>query len=607
MPGIVGIFSPEGVSAELGKSFSRMCESLRHLPNQTVSSHTYANLLLGRVDLGIFQANMHPREDNDVLAFIWGELLNPQVERRELLNDYVRVDENISDLDFATELFRKHDSDFASYLRGSFSVFILDKRHRKLILASDRFGLRPLYYYSSGKEFVFSSEVNAILRYPGLNKRVNTAGLADFFCFGFVTGNKTFIRDVEMLPPSMVLSVGCGGIKTKAYWRLVFSENLDTSREDDYVDGLADVIRTSVKANMTGDFRFGLPLSGGLDSRTIAACLRKDTYPVLAYTWGMPNSEEVRIARRVANKLGLSHHNLHRTPEELVENFAKSVIMTDGMIPGNLPLGNFLYERAFARQVDICLDGMQSICMVSPLRRALTDDMIFEALPAPGLQSVLIAPSYSKFQALSAASKDAVCACTPGINPVNRFQYLDIMHKQRRLDSFGLLVKRNFVEVRSPLFDYRVIDFIQQTPPALRRQRYLYYKAFCRISPELAAIKTTGTMVPVTYPYWLQLAGRIKQGIRTRLYATCDKIGLPFDRHSISDWGIDYNFWYKESKATKQFIREVLAPSSTKHCDHLDPAGIQELLNTHFRGGRNYADIINRLLTYVIWTQMWRN
>src|SRR5262249_39177084 len=308
------------------------------------------------------------------------------------------------------------------------------------------------------------------------------------------------------------------------YWDLAFLEELEALTESDYVDQLANTIKDCVRANMEGEYRFGLPLSGGMDSRTIAACIPKEKYPILVYTWGMEHSPEVQTAKRIAETLGLSHHNMHRTPEQFVENFEKSVMMSDGMIIGNLPLGNFLFEEAFMPHVDICLDGMQSICLMYPLGAGTlkNDNEIFEQLipsiSTQTLKTILSEHYYKIFNDFVLASKEEIKASTNATHPLNRHHYFDITQNQRRLDNFGHLIKRNFVETRTPLFDYPIIDLIQRIPPTLRKQRYIYYKAFCRISPELAKIKDVGTMLPVNYPYWLHILGRIKKGLKVRVY-----------------------------------------------------------------------------------------
>ena len=335
-------------------------------------------------------------------------------------------------------------------------------------IVNDRFGFQTPILSFIRNELVFSSEVKAILKYRRLKKAVNSAGLADFFHFGFVTGDKTFFDGIEMFPPSAAAIFQNPYLQIKKYWNLAFTDKeTQTRREEVYhIDRLAAAIQDSVRANTEGDFRFGLPLSGGLDSRTIAACIPRDRYPVPIYTWGTPNSAEVQIAKKVAETLGLEHRNLHRTPEEFVENFEKAVLMTDGMIPANLPLGNFLYERSFAPRVDICLDGMQSISVVhaigsKPLNEEKVLDQITLRLPGEALKSVLARPFYTRFDELAALSGKRLKESISTLHPINGCQFLDTTEKQRRLDNFGVLVKRNFVEVRSPLFDYPIIDVIQ--------------------------------------------------------------------------------------------------------------------------------------------------
>jgi asparagine synthase (glutamine-hydrolysing) len=611
MPGIVGVFSSDRLSSESEQSFPAMCESLRHTARQKLSGYRYKSLLLGRVDLGIIQINIDQRETEYVIAFIWGELVNPQCERKELLKGTCDTRKNIDDLDFLIGLFSKSKYECATYLRGSFNAFIVDKQRRALTIVSDRFGFRPLYYYSSGNELIFSSEVKAILKHRGIKKVVNPAGIADFFHYGFVTGDKTFFNGIEMFPPGGIAFFEKKQLRIKKYWNLIFTENESAAcrKESDYIDELAGAIKDSVKANTVGGFRFGLPLSGGLDSRAIAACIPSDTYPVLIYTWGMPNSREVQIAKKIAESLGLEHHNLRRTPEEFVDNFEKSVIMTDGMISGNLPLGNFLYEGSFAPYVDICLDGMQSICVVHPIRpRPLNKANILEQLTvklsAESLKTILADSCYHRFNELAAESGEEFKESITALHPINGYQLLDITQKQRRLDNFGVVVKRNFVEVRSPLFDYPVMDVVQRIPPALRKQRYVYYKAFAHISPELAKIRNVVTTVPISSPHWLQLAGRVTKGLKSKVYSTFyEKVGINYDRHKLSDWGIDFGCWYNESEAIKRFMKEVLSSENIRHCEHLNPKGVDQILEAQSTGTKIYTETINRLLTYAIWSK----
>src|SRR5262249_10208909 len=97
-------------------------------------------------------------------------------------------------------------------------------------------------------------------------------------------------------------------------------------------------------------------------------------------------------------------------------------------------------------------------------------------------------------------------------------------------------------------------------------------------------------------------------GLKPRIFrALYEKAGINYNRHKLSDWGIDYDFWHIESTSVRHFVRRVLATESIKDCEHLNPKGIEQILDAQFTGKTNNADIINRLLTYVIWNKTFLN
>lgn len=610
MPGIVGVFSPDGLLSEDRSAFFFLTESLKHMPWQKTVNNAYKHLFLGRVDLGIFEGNVNPKTSEDrIVAAIFGELLNPLNERRSLIGwPEEKRNKDIGDTDFLLELYKKDKSKFFEPLRGSFNAVIYDKKDAILILLNDRFGLRPFYYWKYGNELMFSSEVKAILRHPNFSNNIDLAGLADFFHFGFVTGNKTFFEDIHMLPPASILTYKDNKVRLKEYWSLEFEEDKGELKEEDYLEELASVIKDCVKNSTEGNYRFGLPLSGGLDSRAIAACIPKEKYPLLVYTWGTPESQEVKIAKKVTEILELKHHNAWRTPDEFVENFSKSVFMTDGMIPGNLPLSNFLYEKTFMNAVDICLDGLQSISLVTPLRyNPLRDKRnIHRALlpvaPKETLKLILSKHYYNIFNDLAKNSIQDIIDSTRAYGLVDKFHFVDITQSQRRLSNLGFQVKMNFVEIRTPLFDYPIMDMVKKIPSELKKHRYIYYRVFPYLSPDLAAIKTTDSMLPIDYPYWLTMMGRITKAARTRLYKklnSCFK--FDYNRHKLSDWGIDYNYWFTDSSALKAYTKEILLNGNNSSYEYLNKEGIQRILDAQFLGKVDYGTLIGRLLTHMMW------
>jgi hypothetical protein len=322
----------------------------------------------------------------------------------------------------------------------------------------------------------------------------------------------------------------------------------------------------------------------------------------------MPESEEVKIAQKVTELLGLKHHNTWRTPDDFVENFSKSVIMTDGMIPANLPLANFLFERTFMNEVDVCFDGLQSINTVTTLslkNKKNIEEKLLRVLPKETLKKIISEKYYKIFNDLVNISSQNIKNSTKAIGQKDRFHFIDITQTQRRASNWGFLVKTNFVEIRTPLFDYPIIDTVKKIPVELRNQRYLYYKVFKSLSPGLAAIKTTDSMLPIDYPYWLIMLGRMKKATRARIYKKLNTwFNFNYNRHKLNDWGIDYNYWFTESSIIKSFIKETFMNAKNSSYEYLNKDGIYKILEAQFTGKADYATIINRLLTHIIWRNL---
>ena len=163
MPGIVGLFSP-GRRPATAALIGQMTEALTHGPHQRATTSDFFNLILGRVDLGVFARNLQPKDSGEVIALIWGELSNSQAERQESLRPRSAGAGAIDDVDFLLGLYARHREHFARMLHGSFNALIFDKTNQRLLIATDRLGLRPLYYSSRGGTIAFASGVRALLK-----------------------------------------------------------------------------------------------------------------------------------------------------------------------------------------------------------------------------------------------------------------------------------------------------------------------------------------------------------------------------------------------------------------------------------------------------------
>ncbi|HET7809124.1 MAG TPA: asparagine synthase (glutamine-hydrolyzing) [Steroidobacteraceae bacterium] len=250
-------------------------------------------------------------EAGDVTTVFNGEIYNYQELRADLQQRGHKLATS-SDTETIVHLYEDHDLGFVDHLRGMFAIAIWDERKQRLVLARDRIGEKPLYYAWDGRRLLFGSEIKSIL--PGLKTRnVNPQAVCDFLAAGYVAGETTFYREVSRLPPGHMLIWQDGRIEIKRYWRHDAARKLKLSyaeAEEQLEQQLEDAIRLCLKS----DVEVGAFLSGGLDSSTIVALMRRRETKVQTFSVGYRGAatgfNELNYAKRVSEHLGTQHHEL---------------------------------------------------------------------------------------------------------------------------------------------------------------------------------------------------------------------------------------------------------------------------------------------------------
>ena len=219
-------------------------------------------------------------EDGSVALIFNGEIYNYRGLRRQLMGRGHRFKTD-GDGETIAHLYEDHGLDALSYLRGMFALALWDGRQRRLLLARDRFGQKPLYYYADSKVFVFASEIKAILAHPDVPTVSRFEGadgraLADYLSFGYVPAPGTAFAGIHMLEPAMALHVEPSGLtRRQRYWDLPALAPPDpAAKAATYVGDLREQLAEAVKLRLISDVPLGAFLSGGLDSSLIVALMR---------------------------------------------------------------------------------------------------------------------------------------------------------------------------------------------------------------------------------------------------------------------------------------------------------------------------------------------
>ncbi len=242
----------------------------------------------------------------------WPEVRGPLVERGHRFR-------GASDTEMILHLYEERGDEVPSLLRGMFAFGLYDRPHRRLLLARDRLGKKPLYYHDDGRRLVFASELKALLLDPSVPREVDEAALADYLTLQYVPSPATIFRGVRKLPAAHRLVCDGRGVRVERYWSLPVEPDAGHP-EAHYRERLRELLADAVRVRLMSDVPLGAFLSGGIDSGVIAALMSREMRePVKTFSIGFEEQDfsELQHARRVARHLGTDHHELIVRPRAL--------------------------------------------------------------------------------------------------------------------------------------------------------------------------------------------------------------------------------------------------------------------------------------------------
>jgi len=261
-----------------------------------------------------------------------------------------------SDTEVLVHLYEEHGDQFAAQLRGMFAVALWDARRRRLVLARDAFGIKPLYYRVDGDGLAFASELRALPR-----GEIDFDALEGFLAFNSIPGPYTIFRDVKKLPPGHLLVWEDGEARLSRFARPapVPAEEVRRDREDELAEELRARLRDSVRAHLIADVPVGVLLSGGVDSSLLAAlAAQESSEPVHTFSIGFEERsfDELDDARTVAERYGTRHEELVLRPDAalLLPRLAEAF---DEPFADSSALPTYLVSELASSHVKVALSG----------------------------------------------------------------------------------------------------------------------------------------------------------------------------------------------------------------------------------------------------------
>ena len=559
MCGIAGLISLDGRALPGPQTLDAMCRTIVHRgPDDQGTFHTdWAAIGMRRLSIIDVAGGHQPvtSAGGRIQLVFNGEIYNFR-ELRQTLEARGYVFQSHSDSECIAHAYAEYGTDCFAMLRGMFAIAIVDQDKRRLVLARDRIGKKPLYLGELSPGVLgFGSELKTLLAVPGWQPRISMDAVQDFFSLGYIPAPDTIFEGIGKLPPGHWMSIepgqdgGAPNIVQTRYSHVDFLPKW-TDDEDTLQERLFAELDDAVRVRLVSDVPFGAFLSGGLDSSVVCALMTRHlSQPLKTFSIGFDEAgfDELPDARRVAQHLGTEHHEMVVRPdaanllETLVHHF-------DEPFGDSSAIPTFLVSQLAARHVKMVLSGDggdELFAGYSRYRRYATLQRIRRATlgMAPGLAKLggaLLPGARGRRlsgigQRLGLPWPDDYLALVALANPADlrllfgerahadpfssvrqRFVRSDIdSHAEQILsgdmDTYlvdDILVKvdrttmANSLEARAPLLDQNLIAFAARLPFDLKLRgeqgKYLFRKVAARLLPaEVLTKRKQGFAIPL--------------------------------------------------------------------------------------------------------------
>src|SRR5271166_2050278 len=360
MCGICGIFDLGGGTVR-PETVQRMADTLWHRGPDDAGYHFEPGIGLGHRRLSIIDLNTGQQpltnEDESVWVIFNGEIYNYLDLRSELESKGHRF-RTKSDTEVIVHLYEEVGANCFARLRGMFAIALWDRPRRQILLARDRIGKKPLFYYYDKSRLIFGSELKAVTAGNSAIDKLDLTALADYFTFLYIPAPKSIYQEVQKVPPAHYIVFSEQGARKQAYWDLHFGQ-VEQKREEDWCEVIRQSLLEAVRIRLMSEVPLGSFLSGGVDSSAVVACMAQlQDRPVATCAVGFDEERysEIRYARTVAQHVGAHYREtiIHPSASDVVERLAWHY---DEPFADSSAIPTYYVSKAAREQVTVALSG----------------------------------------------------------------------------------------------------------------------------------------------------------------------------------------------------------------------------------------------------------
>ncbi|HEC92809.1 MAG TPA: hypothetical protein ENI51_07460 [Candidatus Atribacteria bacterium] len=483
MPGIVGIIGLNKSISHFEKEFQDILGTLIYNEDDLVKIIKNKKHILGvvNIDDGRKIPKYFTNHDRTIECLIDGDVFINEEIKKQIGNKFCLPITSHWQI-FVPYLFQVYKEELTRYLKGWFNLIIVDNKEKKYHVLNSRFGMRPLYYAEANGYFIFSSELKSFVRCSLIKKEINKKALIEFALFNYPIGKDTFLANVFLLNPATFITIKNSQVFHSIYWtpESLISDNLLPFEES--LEGAEVMLKNAVNEMSRDQMKVGISLTGGFDGRTILSLTDKKKENLLLYSFGVSESEDIRIPKKISKQLSYNYFPIYLDNNygcELFNKYAKKTILfSDGR--SSLARAHYLYAfDLLSREIKVALTGICGSELVRAVRVTgevisknlklifLNDDSIYKGTIFKNLQKTRY---YNQF--IIDIAKPSILESIKAIKLFNnsRFKlnqkfYIFLMKEVlRKYYGTEISMESPFLYNRFPYLDYDFVDFIFKTP-----------------------------------------------------------------------------------------------------------------------------------------------
>jgi asparagine synthase (glutamine-hydrolysing) len=510
---------------------------------------------------------------------------------------------------------------------GMFAFCIWDDKAKRLYLARDRLGIKPLYYYLDGERFVFASEIKAIFGCPEIPIRLNPIGILEYLSNQYVMNNETFIKGVRRVPAGSYLVINDREFISKQYWDFPH-DSLDMEDEETIskvINQLSELLDDAVRIRLRSDVDVGSYLSGGVDSSAVSCTAAKySTSQIQTFTAKFsegPDYDETRYAKIVSNHAGTAYNELNVDLLKCMHELPDIIWQLDEPVAGPGLVPQYFISRLASKHVKVILGGQggdELFGGYSWYRRAVFGLLLRRFGRMDGILDSISGPRF----AVEFAKQEGLLRVAEGV--IRFGMAADMGEIFMRLRSaftkadMRKLIRGDLIEKESPCLESRFLDAFRdcQAPnlgaDLLKFDIKYYLQALLHVEDRTGMAFGLESRLPLLDYRLVEAASRIPAHLKIgalpakRLLREAVKNIIPreiYDRRDKKGFPTPIGAWLKGDGS--HFVEDYLLSDGVRGFDFFEKSEVRRIFHRVKLGKRREAEKLWRCLCIAVWYRNW--